>query len=459
MLPIFIWPTSIKSSPRKTMPTLGLSMIVKNEEEMIRPCLESLRGITSQIVIADTGSTDRTVEIAREFGARVFPYTWTDHFGDARNAALAQMTTDWVLSLDADEELDVQAGPAIKNLMRARDVAGYVLPVRNYTRAKEIRAGSVTGVPNDSRHPRAENAGTYFIYEKCRLFRRDPKIFFTGRVHEQVEVTIRSSRLKLQAADCCIHNFGLLSAHADMRKKLVYYRDLLRMRVKEEPFDFRGWTYLGRMEYDSFNNRGEALRNFHRALELNPGCIEARLFTAMIYLDLGRASDALPFLDFTPPDNATALQKYRLLGDAFSQLGRLQDSHSAYRDALNLCARDVELESKLGFMEVQLGLAEVGIRRLETVAATSPARVDVVDRLMKAYIVLNILPKAAAAAELLARLAPSPRVFLRAASIYAQYRNWPESARLLRQGIEFFPNAQELKTAYSESLAFTDNLQ
>jgi glycosyltransferase involved in cell wall biosynthesis len=70
-------------------------MIVKNGAGTIRPCLESARGIVDQIVIADTGCTDNTCEIAREFGATVISAPWQNHFADARNAALKPFQTDW----------------------------------------------------------------------------------------------------------------------------------------------------------------------------------------------------------------------------------------------------------------------------------------------------------------------------------------------------------------------------
>ena len=71
------------------MPTIGLSMIVKNEAHTIRPCLESVQGLVSQIVIADTGCTDETIQIAQEFGATIISFPWENHFAKARNAALA----------------------------------------------------------------------------------------------------------------------------------------------------------------------------------------------------------------------------------------------------------------------------------------------------------------------------------------------------------------------------------
>ena len=106
------------------MPTVGLSMIVKNEAETLRHCLQSVSGVVSQIVIADTGSTDGTTDIARDFGATVISVPWENHFAKARNAALRLMETDWVLVLDADEELDGEAKTQLPDLLRPWNVGG-----------------------------------------------------------------------------------------------------------------------------------------------------------------------------------------------------------------------------------------------------------------------------------------------------------------------------------------------
>src|SRR5580658_10473759 len=143
---------------RRYMPTVGLSMIVKNAADTIRPCLESAHKVVSQIVIADTGCTDSTRDIAREFGATIISFPWENHFANARNAALAPMTTDWVLVLDADEELDRDAKHQIPDLLRATDVGGYVTPIRNYMATRFNRAWDRLGVPNDYRHERAKKA-------------------------------------------------------------------------------------------------------------------------------------------------------------------------------------------------------------------------------------------------------------------------------------------------------------
>lgn len=87
------------------MKTLGLVMIVKNEERCLAKCLERVKDLVDKIYITDTGSTDRTKEIAASFGAVISDYVWNQDFSAARNFALDQSDCDWNLVLDADEYL------------------------------------------------------------------------------------------------------------------------------------------------------------------------------------------------------------------------------------------------------------------------------------------------------------------------------------------------------------------
>ncbi len=88
------------------MVTISLCMIVKNEEDCLKRCLDSLKGIVDEMIVVDTGSTDRTKEIAKECGARVEDFTWTGDFSEARNFAFSKASCDYIYSADADEELD-----------------------------------------------------------------------------------------------------------------------------------------------------------------------------------------------------------------------------------------------------------------------------------------------------------------------------------------------------------------
>jgi len=132
------------------MPKIALSMIVRDAAATLGACLDSVRGVVDEMVIADTGSTDATVKIARESGARVIEIPWTNDFSEARNRALAGVHADWVLVLDADEVLDPGARNAIPSLISATDVGGYQVPIRNYFPSLEDRIWDQPAKPNDS---------------------------------------------------------------------------------------------------------------------------------------------------------------------------------------------------------------------------------------------------------------------------------------------------------------------
>ena len=89
------------------MPKLSLCMIVKNEEKFLAGCLESVKNIVDEIIIVDTGSTDKTIEIANSYNAKVYHFEWKNDFSLARNESIKHATGDWILILDADERLAI----------------------------------------------------------------------------------------------------------------------------------------------------------------------------------------------------------------------------------------------------------------------------------------------------------------------------------------------------------------
>lgn len=97
---------------------LSVALIVKNEEEMLKDCLETVKG-ADEIVICDTGSTDKTIEIAKKYTDKVFTdYQWNDHFGEAYTHAFSKCTGDWILSIDADGRLERNGIKKIKDLIQ-----------------------------------------------------------------------------------------------------------------------------------------------------------------------------------------------------------------------------------------------------------------------------------------------------------------------------------------------------
>jgi Glycosyltransferases involved in cell wall biogenesis len=101
---------------------LSLSMIVRNEAQRLEACLGSVRGLADEMVVVDTGSSDDTIAVAEAAGARVEHLTWPGDFAPARNAALSHVSGDWVLVLDADEQLRQEAIAPLRALMAQPDV-------------------------------------------------------------------------------------------------------------------------------------------------------------------------------------------------------------------------------------------------------------------------------------------------------------------------------------------------
>ncbi len=431
------------------MPNVGLSMIVKNEAQSLGLCLRSVSGIVSQIVIGDTGSTDNTADMARQFGATVVSVPWQNHFANARNAVLALMQTDWVLVLDADEELDEEARNQIPNLL-ASNAGGYLVPIRNYIPTSTGRGWDRVAMPNKDPHSRAQHAPAYFVHENCRLFRRDPEVYFVGRVHELVEARIHALGRRLSMAKFCIHHFGQLVEEEARTRKAAAYRELLRVKVHELPDDPMAWTQLGLQEYECSREPSEALRCFERALALEPRATSAALFKGMIYLELGECQEALAALEAAHPDQHSRALREHLRGDALHNLGRLQEACTAYRDALRFTGYDCVLSSKLGYTEVGLGRREQGIARLREAAQKAPENVEIRQRLMKVLVSLNHLSDAAGEAEQLASLEGTAKAYLRAASIRVHARQLQRAREVLHRGIAVFPDSHDLCRALAE---------
>ena len=101
---------------------LSLCTIVKDEEASLPSCLNSVKDVVDEMVVVDTGSTDRTPAIAKEFGAKVYRFPQDSNLSPARNFSLEQATGDWILVLDADEELSANIVPQLKQaIARGQD--------------------------------------------------------------------------------------------------------------------------------------------------------------------------------------------------------------------------------------------------------------------------------------------------------------------------------------------------
>ncbi len=153
------------------MVTISVCMIVKNEEACLGKCLDSLKGIGDEFIVVDTGSTDNTINIAKEKGAKVYNFQWTGDFSDARNYAFSLATCDYIYSADADEEIDEENRERFINLKNDIDLLDVDIVQMYYSNQLAYRT-----VYNFDRELRP------------KLFKRVRQFVWIDPIHEQVKL-------------------------------------------------------------------------------------------------------------------------------------------------------------------------------------------------------------------------------------------------------------------------------
>jgi len=241
-----ILPGQVQSPTPKVQSRLSVCLIVKNEEKFIGQCLKSVREVAQQIVVLDTGSTDRTVEIARELGAEVHEFAWCDDFSAARNAALEHVTGDWVLALDADEELSAKDHDKLRQAMADAATMAWRLPIVDVGR---------------------ELDGCSYV---PRLFRNAPGLFYLGRVHEQIFSSIEVRRaewgLENKIGEAALIHHGYTAEVVRERNKVERNLQLLEKAVEELPNEPHLLMNLG-LELSRSGREAESFARYEEAFQ------------------------------------------------------------------------------------------------------------------------------------------------------------------------------------------------
>jgi glycosyltransferase involved in cell wall biosynthesis len=198
-------------------PRVSLCLIVRNEEATLGACLASAAGLVDEVIVVDTGSTDRTRDVAARMGARVVEFAWCDDFAAAPNESIRQATGDWIFWLDADERLDADNRRKVAELFAGlgREQAAYLM-----------QQLSATEDPH----------GSHLAVDQVRLFRRDPALRWRYRVHEQILLAIRAAGHEVRRTDIVIAHAGYEDAAASARK-LRRNQALLEREVADLPDD------------------------------------------------------------------------------------------------------------------------------------------------------------------------------------------------------------------------------
>ncbi|GAB4318493.1 MAG: hypothetical protein Kow0074_07730 [Candidatus Zixiibacteriota bacterium] len=203
--------TALTNPKASDGPGISLCMIVKNEEEHLPRALESAKRLVSQIIVVDTGSTDRTVEIAKSYGAEVYHHKWEGDFSKARNISMGYADADWILILDADEELVAEDLPVIRQTLRETDFRALSLSVYNFSRERQMYTSFLPSV---------------------RLFRRDLGAYYDGIVHNQLRFPTEEGVLRIPAR---ILHYGYGLTPEKMARKVERSRTLLEQQLRENP--------------------------------------------------------------------------------------------------------------------------------------------------------------------------------------------------------------------------------
>ena len=197
------------------MPTLSLCMITRNEGLLLENCLNSVKGLVDEIIIVDTGSTDNTKEIAGKFTGKIFDFEWNDDFAAARNESIKHAASDWILILDADEELDENGKEKIKEAIRNPKAEIYSLPQLHYTNKFVNQAGFI-----EIDHPDFKGC---FISQVIRLFKKMEGLHFDYCVHETVLESAKKLGKKTEPLDACIHHYQELKGMQNVHQKQENY--------------------------------------------------------------------------------------------------------------------------------------------------------------------------------------------------------------------------------------------
>jgi tetratricopeptide (TPR) repeat protein len=273
-------------------PTVSLCMVVKNEREHLAKCLRNAKPFVDEIIVADTGSTDETKEIARIFGARVFDVVWEDDFSKVRNYSLSKAAGDWVLVLDADEVLSSADQHAFKSLLegaRTR-LAAFNIQTRNYSN----KVNTVGFNLNRSEYAEERGSGWY-PSEKVRLFPNDPRIRFAYPVHELVEPSLKRIGLPILGGPVVVHHYGTLNDRA-VAAKTATYRSLGRKKSKDAPAQTASLRERA-VQAAQMGRFSEALKLWRKFVGMHPESTEAYVNMGSCCWSLGRFDEAVEWAE------------------------------------------------------------------------------------------------------------------------------------------------------------------
>lgn len=237
-----------KGVNKRPLIRLSQCMIVKDEEANIRQALSWGKGLVSEQIVVDTGSSDHTVQLAKELGAAVYTYPWDGDFAAAKNFAIEKARGNWIAFLDADEWFPPEEAKKVIPLLEAI----------HSNRGIDVLRTKISNMEQDGR--------VLSVTCQDRLFRNDSAVRYRNRIHEAL---FRREGRALEVMDAQSELMILHNGYAgsELRKKKGERNiRLLEEELEKRPYDGMCWAYLGDA-YKSMENREKALSCYRRVLE------------------------------------------------------------------------------------------------------------------------------------------------------------------------------------------------
>ncbi|MGL5064170.1 MAG: tetratricopeptide repeat protein [Microcoleus sp.] len=388
---------------------LSLCAIVKNEETNLPQMLSSVKGVVGEMVVLDTGSSDRTCEIARDFGARVYRFEWCDDFAAARNECLKYAQGDWILVLDADEVLVPTSILSIQQAIKSED-----LLLINLIRQEAGASGSPYSLVS-------------------RLFRNRPGIRFSRPYHAMVddsaaEIRKREPNWKIASlADVAIWHSGYQTKTIAAKNKLQKAQAAMERYISYYPNDAYACSKLGALYVET----GEIQRGINLLIRgLNAEGIDDSIIYELNYhlgiayrqqQDTAKAKQhyqAAIETNVLPP---IKLGAYNNLGNLLKDGGDLKAAQKIYQAALKIDPYFAAGHYNLGLTLKEMGNLTDAVAYYRQAIKIDPDYAEAHQNLGVALLKLGKHPESLAA-------------FKRAIALHELHR--PFEAERLRRGLQ-----------------------
>ncbi|MBL7196926.1 MAG: tetratricopeptide repeat protein [Candidatus Omnitrophica bacterium] len=316
---------------------ISLCMVVKNEEKYLPYCLKSVRQIVDEIVIVDTGSTDKTLEIAKRYGACIINYKWNNltDLSYARNISLQAAKNNWVLVLDADESIAKKDLFKMVGLAKNNKAMGFNFTVRNYTNNFGLLQDwrkCIKEYPTEEAH---SGCAGWIPSTAVRLFRKRKGILFENGLNETVAPSLQGIGKILESL-VPIHHFQFLKGENFVREKQLHYlKDYLsypKKYLKTPNYYFRIACVL--LSYKRAHEK--AIKYLKKAIAIDPQFLRAYPILGMAYKEKRKSRQAVDLLCNAIASNLKSADIFVVLGISYADLGMYKEGIGSLKKALEI---------------------------------------------------------------------------------------------------------------------------